>query len=541
VQLASRLRRLQGTALLNSLIVMGGFALSRLSGLLRDVLIAAQFGANSAELGAYVSAFRIVDLLYIVIIGGALGSSFIPVFIQAWERESEERAWALASAMLTWTLLILTGASAILFLAAPFVTRIAFGGPDYSAATLTLITQLTRLFLLSPLLLGLGGLAMAALNARDRFALPALAPTIYNLGIIGGAMLAPRFGIWGLAWGVVGGALAYLLVQIPGLLAIGMRLRPQLGRGMAELRSVATAMGPRILGQSAAHFSTLVTAALTARLLLGDERQAGLNFAYQLMLLPYGIFALSLSQVAFPTLSRLYVEGRREELISRVQRTTALILVFTLPAAVALATLGVPLVRLIYQRGAFDATSLLYTVQPLLPYATALPAFAVSEIMIRTLYALQRIWLPVVAGLIQVSLNLGLGIVLLAGGDTRGLVFAFSIANNVEALLLVLALALVLPGIWHSRALLRDLIAAVAGSLALLAALLGLQAAFAVQLPFLRLDGAYNWPADLPALVGYLAGAALSGIGIYLGVLWLLRAPSLRLVVGRLRREQNAP
>lgn len=537
MQLASRLRRLQGTALLNSLIVMGGFALSRLTGLLRDVMIAAQFGANSAELGAYVSAFRIVDLLYIVIIGGALGSSFIPVFIQAWERESEERAWALASAVLTWTLLILTGASVILFLAAPLVTRIAFGGPDYSAATLTLITQLTRLFLLSPLLLGLGGLAMAALNARDRFTLPALAPTIYNLGIIGGAMLAPRFGIWGLAWGVIGGALAYLLVQIPGLLAMGMRLRPQLGRGMAELRSVATAMGPRVLGQSAAHISTLVTAALTARLALGDERQAGLNFAYQLMLLPYGIFALSLSQVAFPTLARLHVEGRREELIRRVQRTTALILGFTIPAAVALAVLGVPLVRLIYQRGAFDATSILYTVQPLLPYATALPAFAVSEIMIRALYALQRIWLPVLAGFVQVSLNLGLGIALLGGGDTRGLAFAFSVANNIEALLLVGALALTLPGIWRSRALLHDLAATIAGSFALLGALFGLHAAFVERLPFLRLAGPYAWPADVPALLAYLACAALLGAAVYLGVLWLLRAPSLLATVRRVRRS----
>jgi putative peptidoglycan lipid II flippase len=536
VQLASRLRRLQGTALLNSLIVMGGFGLSRLTGLLRDVMISAQFG-DSAELGAYFAAFRVVDLLYIVIIGGALGSSFIPVFIQAWEQEGAERAWTLASAVLTWALMILAGASAFLFVVAPFVIRFAFGGQGYDAATLALTTQLTRLFLLSPLLLGLGGLAMAALNARDHFTLPALAPTIYNLGIIGGAALAPRFGIWGLAWGVVGGALAYLIVQLPGLFGIGMRLRPQLGRGMAELRSVATAMGPRVLGQSAAHFSTLITAALTARLALGAERQTGLNYAYQLMLLPYGIFALSLSQVAFPTLARLHVEGRRAELISRVQRTTALILVLTIPAAVAMAALGVPLVRLLLQRGAFGETALLYTIQPLLPYATALPAFAVSEIMIRTLYALQRTWLPVLAGFVQVSLNLGLGIALLGGGDTRGLAFAFSVANNIEALLLVGALALTLPGIWRSRALLHDLAAAIVGSLALLGALFGLHTAFAERLPFLRLGGAYAWPADFPALLAYLAGAALLGAVVYLGALWLLRAPSLLAAVRRVRRS----
>jgi putative peptidoglycan lipid II flippase len=527
---------MRGGALFNSLIVMAGFVLSRLTGLLRDVLIAAQFG-DSAVLGAYIAAFRIVDLLYIVIIGGALGSSFIPVFIQSWERDGAERAWQLASAVLTWALILLTGASALIFIAAPQLVQFAYGGPGYDAATLELTAQLVRIFLLSPLLLGLGGLAMATLNARDRFALPALAPSIYNLGIIGGALLAPQWGIWGLAWGVVGGALAYLLVQIPGLRGIGMQLRPQLGRGMTELRSVATAMGPRVLGQSAAHISTIVTAALTARLPLGSERQTGLNFAYQLMLLPYGIFALSLSQVAFPTLARLHVEGRRAELLARVQRTTALILVLTIPAAVALATLGVPLVRLIFQRGAFGETALLYTIQPLLPYATALPAFAVSEIMIRTLYALQRTWLPVLAGLLQVSLNLGLGIALLGGGDTRGLAFAFSIANNIEALILMLSLGIVLPGIWRSRTLVHDLGAALVGSSVLLAVLLGLQNAAAPRWPFVMLDGAYVWPTDFGALIAYLGVATLLGAGSYFTTLWLLRAPSVGLLLARLRRQ----
>ncbi|MEI7772570.1 MAG: lipid II flippase MurJ, partial [Chloroflexales bacterium] len=209
MQLASLMRRARSGALGNSLIVMGGFVLSRATGVLRDI-IASYFFGTSAQMAAYRSAFQIVDLLYLVIIGGALGSSFIPVFIQVWERDGEERAWQLAGAVLTWALLALSLASAAIFAAAPWLVYAVYGGKGFEPATLDLIVRLSRLFLLSPLLLGVGGLAMAALNARDRFAMPALAPSIYNLGIIGGALCAPWLGIWGMAWGVVIGALLYV-------------------------------------------------------------------------------------------------------------------------------------------------------------------------------------------------------------------------------------------------------------------------------------------------------------------------------------------
>lgn len=198
MQLSAVLRRLSTQR--NSLIVMGGFILSRLTGLIRDIVASYYFG-TSAEMAAYGAAISTVDLLYLVIIGGALGSSFIPVFIELWERERPARAWELASAVVTWALIVLAIASAGLFVAAPWLAPLLYGGQGFTAATLELIVALTRLFLLSPLLLGLGGLAMAALNARDRFTMPALAPSIYNLGITGGALLAPWLGIWGMAWG----------------------------------------------------------------------------------------------------------------------------------------------------------------------------------------------------------------------------------------------------------------------------------------------------------------------------------------------------
>ncbi|HMQ34054.1 MAG TPA: murein biosynthesis integral membrane protein MurJ [Chloroflexaceae bacterium] len=536
MQLSSLLRRARAGALGSSLVVMGGFVLSRVTGLLRDV-VATYFFGTSPEAAAYRSAFTIVDLLYLVIIGGALGSSFIPVFIEVWERDGRERAWRVASAIVTWALIALGAASALVFLAAPWLVRALYGGEGFDEATLTLATRLTRLFLLSPLLLGMGGLAMAALNARDHFALPALAPSIYNLGIIGGALLAPWVGIWGMAWGVVVGALLYLLVQLPALRRIGMELRPRLGRGVEEVGRVARQMGPRVLGQTAAHASFVITLALAARLEDGAAKVAGLAYAYGLMMLPYGVFSLSLSQVAFPRLARLVAEGRRVELAADVRRTLGTILWLTLPAAAALLALGFPAARALYQRGAFDALSLQYTVSALFGYALALPAFAASEILIRSFYAMQRTWTPVLVGLLQVGLNLGLGAALLrAGGDVAALALAFSVANNAEALLLLLLLARALPGIWRDGALWRTVAAALGGAALLGLGLTALSAASRGLVPALAAGHAYAWTSELPGLLAWLAAAGLAGGAGYLGLTALLGAAPARAALARLRR-----
>lgn len=536
MQLSALLRRARSGALRNSLIVMGGFVLSRATGVLRDIIVSYYFG-TSPEAAAYRGALLIVDLLYLVIIGGALGSTFIPIFIEVWERDGQPRAWRLASAVVTWALLLLAAASAALYVVAPPLVRALYGGRGFDEPTLALTTELARLFLLSPLLLGLGGLAMAALNARDRFTLPALAPSVYNLGIIGGALLEPRFGIWGMAWGVVVGALCYLLVQIPGLLGIGMRLRLELGRGMAELGRVARQMSPRVIGQAAAHLSLVVTLALAARLDDGDAKVAGLGYAYQLMLLPYGIFSLSLSQVAFPRLARLVADGRRAELAADVRRTLAVILWLTLPGAAALLVLGFPAARALFERGEFDALSLSYTVSALGGYVLALPAFAASEILIRTFYAMQRTWTPVLVGLGQVALNLGLGFALLrAGNDVAALALSFSVANNLEALLLFGLLAAALPGIWRDRGFWTTLAASAVAALAMGGLLAALAAASRGLVPALGAGHAYVWTRDLPGLLAWLAAAGLVGAGVYVGLSALLGAGPAQRALGRLRR-----
>ena len=529
------LLRSRSPGLSSSLIVMGGFVLSRVTGLLRDIVATSVYG-TSAEAAAYRAAFSIVDLLYLVIIGGALGSSFIPIFIEVWERDGQERAWRVASAVVTWSLLVLTLASGLLFVLAPWLIQLLYGGRGFEPSTLALTTQLTRLFLLSPLLLGLGGLGMAALNARNRFGAAALAPTVYNLGIMVGALVGPAvgLGIWGMAWGVVGGALLYLLVQLPSLRSLGMRLRLERGRGIAEVGRVARQMGPRVLGQAAAHLSLVVTLALTSRLPDGAAKVAGLGYAYQLMLLPFGIFSLSLSQVAFPRLARLVAEGRRDELAADLRRTLATILWLTLPATTVLLILGFPLARLLFQRGAFDATSLAYTVEALLGYSLALPAFATSEILIRGFFAMQRTWTPVVVGMLQVALNLTLGVLLLrAGGEVGSLALAFSLANNLEALLLLLLMSRALPGIWRDRRYWHMVSVGLVGSILMGVALGWLRLNSEPWLPALQAEHAYLWSRDMLRLLLWVGATAALGAGLYLGFSVLLRVELLQTLLQR--------
>jgi putative peptidoglycan lipid II flippase len=527
-------------ALRNSLLVMGGFVLSRLTGLLRDMVVLAQFG-TSAELGAYRAAFKLPDLLYLLVIGGALGSALIPLWIETLAKHGEQRAWRLASAVICWSLAALALCSALLALLAEPLVRWLYAGPGFDAPTLALTEDLTRLFLLSPLLLGLGGLALALLNALDRFLLPALAPSVYNLGILAGALLAaylpPEQRIWALAWGVVGGALLYLLVQVPGLLRAGMRLSPTLGRGMPELPLLGRQLVPRLFGQAAAQINIVVTAVLVARLPGGAERLVGLDAAFQLMLLPYGVFALSLSTVAFPTLSRLYAGGQRAEMAATIRSTLATICLLTIPSAIALMVLSTPLVRLLFERGSFDALSTSLTVAPLIGYASALPAFAISEIVIRSFFAMQDTRTPVLVGLATVALNLLLGG--LAFGLNMGVLWialAFSLANNLEALLLFLLLGRRLPGLWDDARLRRSLRGVALGSLALLGFLLALRILSGALVPQLTTPApGYRFPQDTPLLALWLLAVGALGALLYAAVAAWGGASEVRVFVGRLR------
>ncbi|HEY7907441.1 MAG TPA: lipid II flippase MurJ, partial [Thermomicrobiales bacterium] len=264
-----------------SVAVVGiAFIANRVLGLLRDVIIAGKFGTR-ADLDAYYAAFRIPDFLFLVIASGAFGAAFIPIFTGFLEREDETAAWVLASSVLNTAFYALTALSALgFFLAGPLVRTIV--APGLTAAQQSLATDLTRVLLLQPLFLGLGGAAMGILNAQNRFLWPALAPVTYNFGIIFGALvLAPRYGVKGLAYGVVLGAVGHFLTQLPALARV-MHYYPVVSLRVPGMRQVGTLLIPRMFGQAVFALNFVIVTNFASR--LGEGRVSGFQYGYTLFL-----------------------------------------------------------------------------------------------------------------------------------------------------------------------------------------------------------------------------------------------------------------
>ncbi len=421
----------------NTLIVMLATVGSRGLGLLREVVMAAQFG-TSGEINAYIAAFRIPDLLYLLLIGGALGSALIPVFSRFIGQNEAEKAWRLANAVINTSLIAIVVVSLCTYFIAPQLVRNLIA-PDLSPELQATTINLTRLLLLQPLFLGLGGIAMALLNGTEHFLWPALAPLFYNGCIILGALfLAGPFGVYGVAYGVIIGAGIYLLVQFPALLRVGLRYRPKLDSSAPGLGEVLKVLGPRLIGQAAFQFNFFIITNLASR--IGDGSSiSGLNYAFQLFMLPHGIFAMSVATVAFPAMSRLFGAGDMNGVKTTFSRSLRQIVFFALPASLGLALLARPIVATLLQFGKFGKTSTELVSQGLVYFTFGLLAYGVVEIITRAFYALQDTRTPVIIVVMTVGLNIILSSIL--GREqtlgTGGLALSLALATNFEMLALL--------------------------------------------------------------------------------------------------------
>ncbi|MEM8534584.1 MAG: murein biosynthesis integral membrane protein MurJ [Chloroflexota bacterium] len=490
------------SAFLNTFVVAGGYLLSRVLGLIRDIIIANEFG-TALELSAYRAAFGVLDIVYLVIAGGALGSAFIPVFTTFLTNQKEEDAWRLASSLLNIILVGLLAACALIAIfAQPIVALTVARGFEPESQELT--AQLLRMLLIQPALLGVGGLAKATLESFDRFALPAIGANLYNIGIIGGALLAPAFGIgiYGMVWGVIVGALLFLVIQIPGLIAVGVRYTPTFRLSTPGLWQVARLLGPRLFGQSAWQINLIVIISFAS--VVGEQAAAANAYAFQLMLLPHGLVALSLGTVLFPQLARHFADGDIDTLRATVLNGIRSVLFLALPAAVLLGILRVPIIELLLQRGDFTGESTMLTAEALGFYAIGLAAFAASEIIVRTFYAMQDTLTPVLVVIVTVIVNMILAWLFLGFG-LAGLALAFSLANMLEMVALLVILQQRLGS--FGTAFWRSIGGMIVATLAVGAVLLALLALSTPQLPFLESALLYRWPDDFVLLTIWLACA----------------------------------
>ncbi|MCS7251111.1 MAG: murein biosynthesis integral membrane protein MurJ [Anaerolineae bacterium] len=413
-------------------------------GLLRQIMIYGAFGTRP-ELDAYWAAFRIPDLLFTLFAGGALVSAFLPVFTAHRARGDEAAAWRLASAVLTTVAFVVSGSSLLAGLAAPVLVKLLLA-PQVPLPQQQLTASLMRIMLITPTVFGLSGIIMGILQAHQRFLWTALAPMVYNLGIIAGVLfLAPHRGVHGLAWGVVLGAFLHLIIQAPGWLQIRGRYRPRLGWHDPDVREIFSLMIPRMVGLAAVQLHFLVNTRLVSG--LGAGYLAALNLAWQLMLQPQIVLAQAMATAAFPILSMLAAREERRALRRTLGETLGILLGITLPIAAGMILLRRPLIAVLFQRGAFDAASTEWTAQALQFYALGLPAYAGVELLARTFYALHDTRTPVGVGVGTMVLNIALSLAWIEPLGHSGVALSSAVATTVEGILLLILLARRLEGL----------------------------------------------------------------------------------------------
>ncbi|MBV9695744.1 MAG: murein biosynthesis integral membrane protein MurJ, partial [Gammaproteobacteria bacterium] len=488
-------------------------------GLARELILARLFGAGFG-MDAFVSAFRVPNLLRDLFAEGALSTAFVTTFSKKISTEGDASAWRLANKVATLTAVGLSLCTVLGTLFAPQLIQLLAGG--FKPEKKDLVIELTRIMFPFILMVSLAALVMGLLNARNVFGVPAMASSFFNLGsIVAGAGLGywldPHFGtraILGLAIGTLVGGALQLLVQLPTLRATGYRFRPDWRWRDPGVRALLLLMGPSVIAASTTQVNVLVNSVFASE--LGDGPTFWLTVAFRLMQLPLGIFGVALSTVALPLLARLAARGEQASFRRELAHGLRLALSMTIPASVGLMVLAEPIISVLYQHGRFGAFETAQSAAALRLYAIGLCGYAALKILVNAFYAIERRKTPMLVSFIAVALNLALNLLFTRyfGWGHRGLALSTACVASSNFLLLYFIMRAHLKGL-ESRAMLDLLwrLALACGVLLALAAAGGhwLLADWPTQ---------QFWPKCLGLLLtitvaaaGFFASARLLGIG----------------------------
>ena len=434
-------RQINNITVAAALIALSSLA-SRFLGVVRDRILAGQFGAGQT-LDIYYAAFRIPDLIYNLIVLGALSSGFIPIFTSLIRDFKCERghdcdpavlnrgAWDLASNVLNYLFLGLGVLSIIGIIFAPALTRLIT--PGFGPAEQANTAALTRVMFLSPLFLGISGILGGILQSFKRFIIYSLAPVFYNFGIIVGALFFVRwFGVYGLAWGVVSGAVLHMAVQLPTVYHLGFRYQFKIRLRDANTLKIGQMMIPRTLGLAISQLNLVIVTALASNLAAGSL--AVFNFANNLQSFPIGIFGISFAIAAFPSLAATAFD--KEKLTANFSQSFRQISFFIIPATVLIIALRAQIIRVVLGTGKFDWQNTILTMNTLGIFALSLFAQATVPLLVRVFYARHNSKTPFYIGLFTVIVNTALALWLAPKFGVIGLAIAYSIDNTFDLLLL---------------------------------------------------------------------------------------------------------
>ncbi len=425
----SRLTRRRGVAA-NTAIFSLATGASRIIGLGREVLAGSYFGTSGA-FSAFTIAFQVPNLLRQLVADQAITSAFVPVFTQLLEEKKKAEAFRLASTFFFLITAVLGSITAFFIIFAPLIMPL-FTGSEFSGALDDLVSGLSRVLFPIVVLLGLNGLCVGILNAYDHFVIPALAPLVWNLVIIGVLVgTRPLFSegdeMYAYAIGVLAGTVVQFSMAFPVLRAYGFRWTLRIDLRDKLIGSVIRLMIPVTISLGLINFSLVINA--TVGSLVSEQAPRAIDAAFRIYMLPQGMFSVALATVLFPTLARLAVRGD----IAGLRRTTAngvrQISMLLIPAAAFTMVLSVPITRLVYQRGEFGPESTALVASALLWFSFSLPLNGINLLLTRTFFSIKRPWLPTGWAGLNVVLNLGVSLALYEPFGIPGVVLGTTAGN----------------------------------------------------------------------------------------------------------------
>ncbi len=506
-------------------------ALSRVAGLVREIVAASYFGIRG-PMSAFTIAFQIPNLVRSLFADAAIQAAFVPVFLEKLEQGDRREAFRLASQLILLMTAVLGALTAVFVLAAPVLVPIF--APGFEGELLDLTVTLSQLLFPILILLGVTGMIVGVLNSDDRFAAFAISPFFWNLAIIAVLVaLAPTFSeedqIYAYAIGVLVGTVIQLAIP-----AWDLRNTKFGGRGRfrmiwrfprhisPDVRRVLLLMLPVTISLGLINFNLVINSFFGT--LVSEEAPAAIDKAFRIYMLPQGIFSVAIATVLFPTLARFAAREQYDDLRNTMANGMRQILLMLIPAAAAILVLAEPMTRLVYERGEFDAAQTEVVAEALFWYAFSLPLNGLFLIFTRTFFSLQRPWVPSVVSGINLAITALAGLALYGPFGVGGIVAATAIATGAS----VVAYAVVMRDVLHGIEFRRLLWSAtrVTAAAALLAAV--------SYLVWLGLDDALG--TGVIAQIVSLGVALTAGAAVYVGAVIALRVPEADQVLRLLRR-----
>ncbi len=520
---------------------------SGLLGILKLRLLASKF--NLHDLDSYFAAFRFPDLISATLITGGIIVSFLPLFSQYFQKKDED-AWSLTNNILSISVVIFSFLCGIIWIFAPFFVDIIV--PGFTGPQKELAVSLTRIMFISPLIFSISAIFSGVLQYFDRFLVYALAPIFYNFGIIFGIVVLSRLfhdnPIFGVAYGVVLGAVLHLLIQIPPAIKCGYKFKFTFNLQESGIRRIGRLMIPRMIGQASSQISLIAITFIASFLAVGSV--AIFNFANNLYLFPVAIIGVSFAVAAFPSFSKHLANGEKRSFFKNFSASFRRIIFIMLPVSFMTLILRAQIVRLVLGGGDFGWAETRLTAAALGIFSLAIFFSSFVPLIVRVFFSLQDTKTPAIASVASVFLNVVAALVftsfLREGGflypfiftifklegipDIRvvGLAFAVSLAAIFQFFILLYFLKKRMPdlpfmGIWNSFK--KILVASL---------FMGMGAYFALKLAVVFVDLTTFWAVLFQASFSFSIGVV-----IYLIVLYGLKSRELKGILDTIKKKNK--